>query len=84
MKVPKPFATEADLCAAFLAEVPNTWTAWKEHAGWDILLVRKADGFQIGIEAKLKCNATVLQQALKSTAPSASKRRPGLPCHPRP
>jgi len=65
MRAPKPFATETDLCAAFLAAVPDTWTAWKEHAGWDILLVRKADGFQIGIEAKLKCNATVLQQALE-------------------
>lgn len=59
------FATETDLCAAFIAAIPVTWTAYPETAGWDILLVRRADGFQIGIEAKLKLNAIVLTQALE-------------------
>lgn len=39
------------------------WTVYAETAGWDLLLVRN-DGFQIGVEAKLKLNATVLCQVL--------------------
>lgn len=66
------FATEAALCEAFLAEVRRVqssgksakWTAYPETGGFDILLVREADGFQVGIEAKLALNATVLTQAL--------------------
>lgn len=65
MKKPKPFATEVELCAAFLAALPAGWTAYNETAGWDILLVRDADGFQIGIQAKLKLNSTVVSQALE-------------------
>lgn len=63
MKKPPPaFKTEIDLCAAFIAAVPKEWTAYAETSGWDILLVR-SDGCQIGVEAKLKLNATVLVQA---------------------
>lgn len=62
---PKPFATEAALCARFLAAVPPEWTAYAETAGWDILLVRNADGFQIGIQAKLKLNAHVVAQTIE-------------------
>jgi hypothetical protein len=66
-KKPKLFATEADLCARFIACVDaEKWTVLAEYAGWDILLVRKEDGFQIGIEAKLKLNALVLTQTLES------------------
>ena len=61
----KPFATEADLCARFLAALDKGWTAYAETAGWDILLVRDADGFQIGIEAKLKMNTHVINQAIE-------------------
>ncbi len=67
MKKPKPFATEVDLCAAFLAALPAGWTAYNETAGWDILLVRDADGFQIGIQAKLKFNLAVLHQAIETS-----------------
>jgi hypothetical protein len=63
---PKPFATEVDLCAAFLGALPAGWTAYNETAGWDILLVRDADGFQIGIQAKLKFNLAVLHQAIEA------------------
>jgi hypothetical protein len=66
MKKQKPFATEVDLCAAFLAALPAGWTAYAETAGWDILLVRDADGFQIGIQAKLKFNLAVLHQAIET------------------
>ncbi|MBR0998776.1 hypothetical protein ABIF65_003742 [Bradyrhizobium japonicum] len=65
MKKPKPFATEADLCKRFIASLPEGWTPYAEHAGWDILLVRNADGFQIGIEAKLRLNSHVITQSLE-------------------
>ena len=59
----KPFATEADLCAAFIAQLPPLWTAYAETAGWDILLAA-GDGTQIGVQAKLRLNAKVLDQAV--------------------
>ena len=71
------FASEAELCATFIAAatalgghygIPRAapeWVAYPETAGFDILMVRAADGFQIGIEAKLHLNQTVLQQALE-------------------
>lgn len=60
----KTFATEAALCAAFIESLPDKWIAYAETAGWDILLVRKADGFQIGVQAKLRLNTDVINQAL--------------------
>jgi hypothetical protein len=62
---PKAFATEADLCAAFLAWVAREHPeirAYAEWAGWDILLVYP-EGWQIGVQAKLRLNAEVLGQA---------------------
>ena len=38
------FASEVDLCARFLKALPEDWIAYNETAGWDILLVRSADG----------------------------------------
>lgn len=78
-RVPKPFATEVDLCARFIESIGPDWTAYAETAGWDILLVRKADGFQIGIEAKLKLNAHVLTQTLEEYG-SWSAEQPGPDC----
>lgn len=66
MKAEKPFATEAALCAAFLDGIKaEPWVAYPESCGWDILLSRKSDGFQIGIQAKLKFNTHVVSQALE-------------------
>lgn len=56
------FEKEADLCNAFIAAIPDKWIAYPETGGFDILLVRKEDGFQIGVEAKLKLNAKVIVQ----------------------
>lgn len=56
------FQKETDLCAAFINAMPEGWTAYPETCGFDILLVRKEDGFQIGIEAKLKLNTKVICQ----------------------
>lgn len=75
----KPFATEVELCSAFLAAVGSEWTAYNEHAGWDILLVRNSDGFQIGIEAKLRLNAHVITQAIEEYG-SYSAERAGPDC----
>lgn len=61
----KPFATEADLCAAFIAWVGKKHPeirCYAEWAGWDILLVYP-EGWQLGIQAKLRLNAEVIGQA---------------------
>lgn len=60
------FASEADLCATFIKQLPTGWTAYAETAGFDILLVRAIDGAQIGIEAKLTLNPKVVLQAAES------------------
>lgn len=60
-----PFSSEADLCAAFIAAVGDKWTAYAETGGYDILLVHKADGRQVGVQAKLKLNVEVINQAIE-------------------
>jgi hypothetical protein len=68
-KTRQTFRTEADLCKAFLAAIERDyagkWLTYAETAGWDILLVRLKDGFQIGIQAKLALNASVINQCLE-------------------
>jgi hypothetical protein len=69
----KLFSKETDLCAAFLEEVARRekgWVAYNETCGFDIVLVRASDGAQIGIEAKLALNPTVLCQALEGVSSS--------------
>lgn len=72
------FKTEAELCAAYIthAQRDSEWTAYPETAGWDILLVRNADGFQIGIQAKMSFNMKVLAQAIEGTCGSWSDDGP--------
>nr|DAE48904.1 MAG TPA: hypothetical protein [Caudoviricetes sp.] len=62
------FEKETDLCAAFISILPDEWTAYPETGGFDILLVRKEDGFQIGIEAKLRLNAKVINQVAEGVS----------------
>lgn len=69
------FTSEAELCAKFLSALPKGWTAYAETGGWDVVLVR-ADGFQIGVQAKMKFNAHVLSQALDDSFHSASQEGP--------
>lgn len=69
------FKTEAELVAAFCAEIERhnalpdgrryngVWKIYHETAGFDLLLVDTL-GVQIGIEAKLTLNAKVLEQIL--------------------
>lgn len=58
------FETEAALCQAFIRSVPAEWIVYPETAGWDILLVHRIGGWQIGVEAKQTLNAKVLCQAI--------------------
>ncbi|WP_282026826.1 hypothetical protein [Limimaricola cinnabarinus] len=58
--------SEADLCREFIGGLPRGWTAYPETGGFDILLSRDADGFQIGVEAKLTLNAKVICQAAEA------------------
>jgi hypothetical protein len=64
----KPFESEAALCAAFLAWAKKTAPdvqVYAEWAGWDILLVYP-QGWQVGVQAKLRLNAEVIGQAAPS------------------
>lgn len=65
MAARKPaFATEVELCAAFIAHhEARGFVAYPETAGFDILLVA-ADGVQFGVQAKLTLNVKVLDQLL--------------------
>ena len=63
------FPTEADLCRAFISQIPKQWTAYPESCGYDILLVRDSDGVQIGIEAKLRLNVDVIRQIVPRRSP---------------
>ena len=71
--------TEADLCADFIAAVRSAgkWECYAETCGWDILLVRRADGVQIGIQAKLRFDAKVLNQAIENDYLAYSPTHPG-------
>jgi hypothetical protein len=68
VKPNKPFPTEVALCSAFLASIDTRlWTAYPETADWDILLSRKSDGFQIGVQAKLRMGTDVVNQTLEDS-----------------
>lgn len=71
------FSSESEMCAKFIAAVGAEWTCYAETCGWDILLSRIADRFQIGIQAKLKFNTDVLNQSLEDTS---DLTRPGPDC----
>lgn len=58
------FKSEAELCSAFIAWASREgWRCYPETAGFDILAVTP-EGWQIGIEAKLRMNLKVISQAL--------------------
>lgn len=73
------FAKETDLCSTFLECLPDGWTPYPETGGFDILLVRDEDGFQIGIEAKLRLNAKVVDQVIEGISYRAAAA-PGPDC----
>jgi hypothetical protein len=60
------FDSEAALCESFNAWARGQgWIPYNETEGWDILLVHP-DGTQIGVQAKLRFNMVVLEQAIES------------------
>lgn len=64
MKREPVFKTEADLCAAFVEWATRAgFRCYPETADFDLLLVDR-EGWQIGIEAKLRMNVKVISQAL--------------------
>lgn len=65
MKGSAVFSSEAMLCLTFIRNLPEGWKAYPETGGFDILLNREADGYQIGIEAKLSLNAKVISQIVE-------------------
>jgi hypothetical protein len=73
------FTREVRLCSAFIAALPEGWVPYAETAGFDILLVRVPDGFQIGIQAKLRLNAKVIRQACETGDPG-ELTAPGPDC----
>lgn len=66
------FASEAELCSTFIKQIPETWVAYPETGSFDILLVRKVDGCQIGVEAKKRLTAEVILQAAEGASYSYS------------
>lgn len=69
MKSTAKYATEAELVAAFCSDVARfrqgaDWTIYPETAGFDLLMVEKKTGIQLGLEAKLSLNVKVVTQSL--------------------
>lgn len=59
------YASETALCEVLRAHVlEDGWSPYPETSGWDLLVVREADGLQVGVHAKLRPNVDVLAQAL--------------------
>lgn len=59
------WANEAAMVADFTAWAQHEgWVVYAETCSWDLLLVRPSDGFQIGVEAKMRLNADVVCQVL--------------------
>jgi hypothetical protein len=58
------FTSEKALCDHFIKALPKAWVAYPESGGYDILLVHRETGIQVGIEAKLQLNAKVIDQVL--------------------
>lgn len=74
--IPEFKGTEADLCAAFVERVQaEGYRVVPECSGWDMLVVDRVTGEQIGIQAKLRAGLDVLAQAMPS--PYAGARDPG-------
>lgn len=72
------WATEAAMVADFSAWAQHCgWVVYAETGGWDLVLVRPDDGFQVGVEAKLSLNAKVLCQVIEHDRGDTS----GPDCH---
>lgn len=62
----RAYATEGALCDAFQAEAESRgWDVYAETHDWDLLMVRRKDGFQVGVEAKLRASLELVEQVLR-------------------
>jgi hypothetical protein len=59
----KKYARESLLCQDFIRQLESSWAIYPEAHGYDIFAVR-ADGTQLGVQAKLTLNIKVLDQVL--------------------
>lgn len=72
---PYKFESEAELCSNLMdAARAEGFKVYPETSGWDILLER--DGVQLGIQAKLHANFSVVAQALPSAYYWQKRPRP--------
>jgi hypothetical protein len=55
------FASEKDLRTAFIRQMPNAWSAHVDR-GFDVLLVRKSDGVQVGVEVRLGLSPELVEK----------------------
>lgn len=75
------FTSEKELVSTFLGCVnQEIWTVYPETGNFDLLLSRKEDGFQIGVEAKLSLNMKVVAQAADLAQGRFGALRPGPDC----
>lgn len=75
------FASERELAETFCKLVnPDIWVVYPETGNFDLLLSRKLDGFQIGIEAKLQLNPKVIIQAADLAVSGRGALQPGPDC----
>lgn len=75
------FNTEGQLVETFISTIDTSvWTIYPETANFDLVLSRKQDGFQIGIEAKLKLNTKVVCQAADLATGRYGATAPGPDC----
>lgn len=73
------FSTEAEMVATFISQVKrhhSEWVVYAETAGWDLLLVNRDTGEQLGVEAKLSLNMRVINQALRGVTRWYERRGP--------
>lgn len=61
----KPYDSEEQMCELLrLIATDEGFTVYPETGDWDMILVRPADGFQVGVQAKQQPNVDVLAQTL--------------------
>jgi hypothetical protein len=71
MKLPEKFATADEMELRFLSHLPKGWTAYRKVGEWDLLLVRKEDGAQLGLISMMRLSAIGLTHAVAPNRISA-------------
>lgn len=61
----KKYKYEHEMCEDFINNIKDKWDIYPEFGSWDMLLVNKETGIQVGVQAKLKQNVQVIYQAAR-------------------